>query len=321
MRFEAMARTYDTFGGHAILSLVPEFLLWEAPDFGPAIMDLGITFNFPHAGPPRRTLNDLYRRFHASRNVLPKIVYRRKRAQVEIDIASDLISGENWHDTHGVPLPLFQRAAIETVAALALLGQRLTAKDDFDLDAFLAHCNGALLRLPSTQEELSAFMQESERRWHARKASASPWDALDIDWRDYHPDARRILDSPFYWECENDFAPHGNDTGADLLEDYRKWFRRNPGGDPIVFYRTHVARWGFPADSSEDSVRTLLDDAAVALAFAELKLRAECHSTVMELARDAVRRQRQRASEAIDRPHRAEGLKSLDAISEKLSKT
>jgi uncharacterized protein YfeS len=314
MRLEAMTKTYDSFGGHPLMSLAMDFLLGEAPDVGRAISGIGITFHFPHHGPPRSTLEDLHASFNAYRARLPKIVYRRKQSQVEIDVASDLLDAGTLRDAHGMPVALFRQAVAEVAIALDLLGRRLSAKDDFDLAGFLAFRDGQLSKLPSTQEALEAFQQESERRWRIRQASASPWDALDIDWGKYHPDARKILDDPFYWECANDFAPHGNDTGADLLEDYRKWSRRNAGGDPIAFHRRLLARWGVSMEPQTPADRTMHDEAAIALAFAELKLLGKCRPAVAALARAAVCSQRREATNAVDWPHRSERLKSLDAI-------
>jgi uncharacterized protein YfeS len=206
----------------------------------------------------------------------------------------------------------------ETIAALGLLRERLTEKDDFKLEAFLSHCRKAQLRLPSTAEELAGLAEESEKRQATRYAVMSPWERLGIDWRDFHPDARSILDEPFYWECSNDFAPNGNDTGADLLADYRKWLRRNPAGDPIAFYHHLIHRWGFPPEPSSDIDRTVADEAAVALAFAELKLRADCRPAVAALARGAIQRQREQAIAAVNWPHKKERLKSLDMLEAKL---
>src|SRR5262249_2263872 len=149
----------------------------------------------------------------------------------------------------------------------------------------LTHCGEARTRLPSTPKAFATLIQELEQKDAARRAALSPWETLDVDWRDYHPDARTILDDPFYWDCVNDFAPHGNDTGADLLEDYRKWLRRNPAGDPVAFYRRLLRQWGFEAESTAQPDADVADEAAVALAFAELKLRASCRPAVIALAR------------------------------------
>jgi uncharacterized protein YfeS len=147
----------------------------------------------------------------------------------------------------------------------------------------------------------------------------SPWERLGIDWRDYHPDARKVLDDPFYWESVNDFAPNGNDTGADLLASYRKWHRRNPSGDPIAFYQQLLRRWGITVEPSNEIDQSAMDEAAVALAFAEFKIRADCRPAVAALARAAIVRQRQEAIEAVDWPHKDERLKALELIEAKLA--
>ena len=318
MQFYVMARTYNTYGGHSTLSLIADFLLGETDDFGSAVSELTVTFHFPHTGQARRSLEKMYADFHANRQSLPKVVFRRKRGQASIDIASELLDGKDWEQTRGLSLALFKAGVADTIAALELLKKRLTPKDDFSLAAFLAHCSKAQSRLPSTVEELAALAEECKKRQTARYAAMSPWERLGIDWRDFHPDARQILDAPFFWECTNDFAPNGNDTGADLLADYRKWLRRNPSGDPILFYQGLIRRWGFPLQPSSDLERTVRDEAAVALAFAEFKLRADCRPAVAALARAAIQRQRQQAIQVVDWPHKEERLKTLDMLEAKL---
>lgn len=318
MEFYVMARTYNTYGGHSTLSLISDFLLGDDDDFGSALSELTVTFHFPHTGEPRNTLERMFADFHANRQSLPKVVFRRKRGQASIDIASELLDGKDWEHRRGLSLPLFKAAVAETIDALELLKKRLAPKDDFSLDAFLAHCRNAQTRLPSTAEGLASFVAECKTRQAARYAAMSPWERLGIDWRDFHPDARKILDDPFFWESSNDFAPNGNDTGADLLADYRKWLRRNPSSDPMEFYRELIRRWGFPPEPSNDLDQTVMDEAAVALAFAEFKLRADCRTSVAELARIAIQRQRQQAIDSVNWPHKEERLTSLDLLEAKL---
>ncbi len=45
----------------------------------------------------------------------------------------------------------------------------------------------------------------------------SVWVDLDEDWSDYHPTARVVVPDPALWAVSYDYAPNGNDTGADLL--------------------------------------------------------------------------------------------------------
>jgi uncharacterized protein YfeS len=315
MEFHVMARTYNAYGGHTTLSSISELLLEGAPHIGSAISELTLAFNFPHSGPPRPTLEPLFERYRAYRATLPKVVFRRNSGKARIDIASSLIDGKDWDAWRGVSLPLFESALPEAISALALLKPRLKAQDDFDLESLLDHCRGALSRVPRTKKELVEFTEEVQRRRLARFAAKSPWEKLDIDWGEFHDDARKVLDDPFFWQDANDFSPHGNDTGADLLAAYRKWFKRNPSGDPLKFYRNLIRAWGFESEAADDMHRTVVDEAAVALAFAEFKLKGKCAPAIAEIALAAIRRQRQSGEAEFGRvaEERLASLKRLDA--------
>jgi len=313
LTFYLMGRAYDCYGSHLTLSLIPGFLLVDAPDFGPALTELTVAMHFPTKGAPRNTLERLYADFHANRLTLPKVVYRRSRQKASVDVASNLIDGDEWLARRELSNSLFASGVEETVAALTLLKQRMTAKDLFRLDLLLDHCENRKKALPSADSGLMEIKQQIDARKAAEKAAMSPWERLGIDWRDFHPDARRILDDPFFWEQANDFAPHGNDTGADLLADYRRWIKRHPNGDSTEFYRKLVRGWGLPATDDE-----VLDEAAIALAFAEVKLRGKCEPSVVEIASRAVQKLRAAALPAHDWPHREDRLKSLDVIEAKL---
>src|SRR5262245_30782040 len=95
MQFYLMTRTYNMYGGDPTLSLIPDFLLGEADGFGSAVSELTLTFHFPHSGQARRTLEQSFVDFHAHRLTLPKVVFRRKRRRVAIDIASGLLDGKD----------------------------------------------------------------------------------------------------------------------------------------------------------------------------------------------------------------------------------
>jgi uncharacterized protein YfeS len=316
--FYVMARTYNSFGGHSTLSLIPDFLIAEAPSFGSAISELTVTFHFPTSGPPRSSLENLYAQFHADRLKLPKVAFGRNRGKMSIDVSSKLIDGSEREFYRGPSLSLFSGAYHETVESLKLMGSKLTRKDEFEFDSFMRHCLQCEARIPRDEEALSTLVTRLNERRAAIRDAMTPWERLGIDWRDYHPDARHILDDPFYWEQANDFAPHGNDTGADLLSDYRAWLKGQPACDPIEFYENLTSRWGFHEDAADPMIRGALDEAAVALAFAEVKLRGKCDPRVLALARHAVQRQRQEALSATDVLIREDRLKSLELIEGKL---
>jgi hypothetical protein len=79
-----------------------------------------------------------------------------------------------------------------------------------------------------------------------------------------------------------------------------------------------MASWEFSPDTLDPNIRSALDEAAIGLAFAELKFRAQCHPSVASLAKEAVRRQRQEALGAAESPYRNDRLRSLELIEAKL---
>jgi uncharacterized protein YfeS len=313
-----MARTYNGYGGHVTLSLIPDFLLLNGANYGPALAELTICMHFKTNGPPRKTLESMYADFHASRSTLPKVVFRRSRQTAQIDVSSDLIDGCDWEAKRGLSLSLFRAGVDEVLSALKLLKMRLTPKDDFRLDEFISHCEKQRQLLPATDGELADLQKRIRERKAATRAAKSPWELLGIDWRDFHPNARSVLDDPFFWDCGNDFSPNGNDTGADLLEDYRAWLRHHPKEDPLQYLKVMSRRWGMSLDGDAVTDIEVLNEAAVGLAFAEFKLRGTCRRSAAEFALKAVERQRKEAIAAVDWSHRDDRLKSLDAIETKL---
>jgi hypothetical protein len=51
MEFSLSLRSYNMFGGHPVLRLVPDFLLDGAPDFGPAVTEIEVTALLAHPAP------------------------------------------------------------------------------------------------------------------------------------------------------------------------------------------------------------------------------------------------------------------------------
>ncbi len=318
LEFYVMARSYNSYGGHPSLSLISSFLLIDAPVFGTAVSELTVTLHFASSGPPRGTLENLYSTFNTNLLSLPKVAFRRKRGQVGIDIASNLIDASDFKNQRKLSLVLFRSGVAEVVTSLELLKSRLTPKDDFSLDAFLAHCRRREAELPDTDEALMVLKDRIAINEAAIRDAMTPWERLAIDWGDFHHEARRILDDPFFWEAANDFSPHGNDTGADLLPDYRRWLKLHPSGDPLDFYHQLLQKWGITLGATDSVSVSVCNDARVALAFAELKLRADCYSSTAILAIESIQKQRQEALSATDWPHRDDRLKSLDLLEAKL---
>jgi uncharacterized protein YfeS len=320
LTFYLMAKAYDCYGSHSSLSLIPEFLLTNTPEFGAAIVELTVVFHFRTSGPPRSSLERLYAEHHSGLKTLPKVIFHRSRQQASIGVCSALIDGDDWNPRikRGPSLSLFKAGVAETIGAIQMLKSRISSKDDFRLDLFLDHCEKRKPHLPTTDQDFVALIEVLRKQKSLANAALSPWERLGIDFRDFHAGARQILDEPFFWEQANDFSPHGNDTGADLLADYRKWLKSHSNSDPLEFYNLMAKRWGLSLVGKSDAEQTMLDEAAVALAFAEVKLRGACRPTAVALAKSAIKRQREQALSAVKWTHRDDRLKSLDAIESKL---
>ncbi|GFE88609.1 hypothetical protein GCM10011488_35630 [Steroidobacter agaridevorans] len=312
-----MFRTYDGGGYNLTLSAVGDFLVQGAPDFGPAVKQIEVTLFLRHTSAPRATLGGDLKEHRQLRATLPKTVYRRAKGKVEIDVASGLLSKDVWARKPRPSLPMFVRAIDEVTSALSLLSKRLKPTDAFDVAALLSHCEAAKKRMPRSQTALKSLMARLKAQADSKRAALSPWERLDIDWEEFHPAARDLLDDPFFWDPTDDFSPNGNDTGADLLESYRDWIKRRKQAQPMQFLERLADDWGYESFAAIDDEHR--DEAAVGLAFADLKLRGECDPEARALALAAIERQRREAEAAKKWKHREEQLQALEKIERKLT--
>jgi len=312
MEVHLSTQSYDRYGSHYSLGYIPDLLIPHDASFGSAVKSITITLHFKSSGKSKKTLESDYDQFHCHRQTLPKVTFRRKKRQFDIHVASDILDGSDEERAFGLYLDLFQAGVGEFIDALELCRQRLKKADDFDLDRLLAVCRSKTEALPSSHSALEAAWAVCKAQRQAKLDVMSPWDKLGIDWEEYHPDARGTLDDPFYWECANDFAPHGNDTGADLLADYMQKAKRSPPSNPGRYLNTLARSWGYASfDEMEEEVR---DQASVAFAFAEIKKKCSCSSEAKNLALEAIARQKAAAEEARSWAHREECIQRKDML-------
>jgi hypothetical protein len=319
MKFYLLAKAYNLYGGHITLSLIPDFLLMDAPQFGPAIRELTLTLHFETSHfRGHRSFAEAYVQFHADRAKLPTTVFRRNRESAAIDYPSDLMDGSKWTRKSKLSLSVFLAGVDETLTALSLLGARIKPTDDFAFNEFMAFCHSRKASLPTSNEALRSLALEIAQREEAIRRSMTEWEILDIEWRGFHRDARQILDSPFFWEQSNYLAPHGNDTGADVLRDYRTWLLRNRSRDPMDFLREWIQGTGLGMETQDPIALNLLDEAALAVAFAEFKLQGTCATSAAQLALMAIDRMRRDAILAVTWAHRDRRLQTLELMQTKL---
>ena len=87
-------------------------------------------------------------------------------------------------------------------------------------------------------------------------------------------------------EIVDEFAPNGNDTGADTLEIFREWNEKNKSKSAIEFLFNLLNDWGIDIDNpyADDYSSHTYFQTVVGLAFASAKIRGECENMLKELA-------------------------------------
>ena len=304
MEFFFFSRWHNKYGGSNVYSPIGDLLELRLDQYGEAIQ----TFDF-EAYLRNATYKcfhmmlDLYEQHHEYLTKLPKVAFHRKRKKLTIEFESKVMTAEE-EESRSWTVETINSAAREFAAILPLIEKRLKKSDDFDYARFTADATRLLAQGFASQEDVEAVCAEAKAKRQAEQAKKSWWEREDMDWDKFDPTARTILDEPFYWDCGDDFAPHGNDTGADLLTDYRKWARRHLGEPPMTFLNRLFAEWGItPIDwnvTAENEVRKLAEtkdmelsvsnEAIIALAFAVLKVKGECPGDISDLALKALQR-------------------------------
>ena len=280
-------RTYDSYGGHATISLAGGYLQASLPDLGDAIEEVDVTVCFRNGRQPRPSLEASHARHAEFVQTLPQSRFLRKKRKLTLTYLSELGDDRLVTDFNPPVLDLFRRATTELVGQIGrALDHALKSSDNFDRGRFRAVLDDKLARLPTTEEAFAAVRQEIKADKIKRRDAMDEWQRLGIDWDEFHPFARKILDAPFFWSCANDDAPHGNDTGADLLASYREWrpHRRTLSAD--VFLARLFSEWGMPLPVNEGDpiTRSVYEEAAVALPFAQLKVDGACDRSARDTA-------------------------------------
>jgi uncharacterized protein YfeS len=321
MKVYYFTRAYNSYGPGATHSYVGYFIERATNGDALGISELSVFANYKTGLPPRPTLEKMHQEFHQGLGALPKTRYERKKGRLTVEFESQLGSAEEiigvYSDTlfgsaeqneqaaryplrKGPDPSLFRAALTELNRVLRTLEPRLRGKPGLKFSLFLDELDRVPASLPASDDELV-------RLCHLYKAEgraaffAKPW-WEKIDWDEFHPNAKALLDDAFYWDEADDNAPHGNDTGADLLASFRKWRAKNRSVSPLEFLHKLIRSWGFerkPAGEQLDgggalpreTIELVHHEADIALAFALIKLEGNCDDAICLRALDAIERQ------------------------------
>lgn len=291
--------TYNSYGGHSSLSLVGQYFAADLPPMGSAIEEIDVHVYFKSSAGPKRTLESVFERYERFLPSLPEAKFFRKKAKLEISYLSRL-GGSEVVNGYGPPkLEIFVAGAREIAGKLDMIREKLKPADDFRVEAFFEALRRKLDALPKDDNELVALKTVLDAQAAAERAAMDEWEKLGIDWDDFHPQSRVILNSPFFWSCTDEFSPNGNDTGADALGLFSDW-RKSARRSPVAPFLAQLMRdWGVvvPPQEDDESMRTLWEEARIGLAFAQLKIDGFCDEAVRAHALEGIAECRSRIAE------------------------
>jgi uncharacterized protein YfeS len=292
MKISVLVHTHNTYGGNPSISLTGQFLELGCPGFGTAIQELEIHVYF-RSSRFRAQIDSQYHQFLES---LPDSKFHRKKNRFELSFVSALGDATIVSGCGPAELDLFIGSAKEIMTALPGIKAKLKKGDNFDFAGVMIFIAEKMKHLPQTEAEFAQLQRDVEAERKRKLASLNEWDKLGVDWADFHPQARAILDTPFFWDCTNDFSPNGNDTGADVLDFYQAWRRRNRNGDAMKFFTRLMKEWEvtMPPPDDDPFSRETYAEAIIGLAFAQLKIEGACESEVVHLALAALKESCQR---------------------------
>jgi uncharacterized protein YfeS len=294
MDIEVYWHEYGSYGGRSGYCLIGDFLALDAPSFGSGIELIELHPNLRPSHTPKKPDKGL-RTYLEFLDTLPAYHFLRKKCKLKVEYVSQAskgLDGRNGVYTN----EWFTQNYREVKLGLAGLSSRVRAKDDFDITAFLNWVDAKEAQIPATIESFTPLYESIMDRRRKKFGAMDEWDILGIEWEDYHANARALLNTPYFWDCTNEFSPHGNDTGADILALFGRWRKRNRVESSESFLGKILSDWEVspsPADDDDFSINTH-DDAVIGLAFAHLKIDGACPSWCQAAAIEAIGRQRDR---------------------------
>src|SRR5437867_2887786 len=162
MRIDLWLITYNGMGGHELLSYAGAFLLQGSPrSFGSAVISFELYAHVKTRTRALPTLGDMKKEFRARLKTLPRVWFVRKSARFDISYVSHLGDEEELERKRSTAesLQLFRAACHEIASALQLAQKHLKRTDDFEWEAFAAHVNRQLNKVPATVREFTQLLK------------------------------------------------------------------------------------------------------------------------------------------------------------------
>jgi uncharacterized protein YfeS len=205
-------------------------------------------------------------------------------------------------------------AANMVLSGLTYALSTLKQSDGVNLTSVIAAAEQLAVREWATDNDLRENLAAAYALDRTRIEAMDPWSTVDFSTS--HRNARNILDLPSDWSQIDDFAPHGNDLGADILGNWS-----DVRGQSVEKVARH-----FEIDLVSDSDRASLDriQLTLGLAFSYIKKSGKCPIDLATAALNTLNAERHRAIQAVAPAHKASFNAAYDryaAILDRVSKT
>lgn len=227
---------------------------------------------------------------------LPKRKFQRKKRRLSFELRGD--PRLDFNDS--LYLPNITRENIKFGAemlhgALAYAQSTLKPSDGVDLSEMIEAAAVLMTREWTSDEALRESLRVAYERNRARMDAMDPWSKINLSGA--HPEARKILDDPSDWSEGDDFAPHGNDLGADILGSWPKLKNKSL---PAIAKYFEVDLSANDAEASMARIQVTL-----AIAFGHVKKSGKCSQDVALQALRTLQDDQARASELVGLHHRS----------------
>ena len=322
MEISVFSQVYDSYGANRDFSLAGEIIANGIPDFGDAIRELEIVLHFRQDGPPKKRLVDAYEAFHEELSNLPRCTFNRKKGRMVLEFQSEITTGVVLHKNRYEQInpDWVKHCFDELLSHIHMLSSKLKKTDEFDFKKFERYIISKSETIPSSSEQLESLSVELAEIRKQEYSKLDEWQKLGVDWEDFHPSAREILDLPFLWSCSDEFAPNGNDTGADVLGFFQDWVNINKSKSSLIFLDQILVRW------EVDKLNPYVDEyssytyfqTVVGLAFASCKLFAKCETDLNNIAVAAIDKRLEKINKDTKWEHLAECREKLYLCKDKL---
>lgn len=260
MKLTVMENSFNSYGGSVVFKPLEALISLEDVDFGTALSVIILTLQFNCKLPfeqqnVNKSLRSSYDKF-IDHTESPRRIFRRKKSELEICTKARFVSSEDFFPKSQAQYKKRNETYFKdwNLQVLEILKAELIASknkfkktDDFDFEACLMWIESLRQKLPETKDHADNLIETYNKQRSLEYSKLSEWERLGIDWSDYHVSARDVVPLVELWSITNEFAPNGNDTGADVLysfETNKEKVRKSKDEGRAIFEKEWEHLWG-----------------------------------------------------------------------------